>query len=260
MKSSPEILSSYATTAKAKTTLPIWKLILSGAFAGFFIALGGLGSQVAATAIGGTAGKLVGACVFPVGLFLVVTVGVELFTGNCLLVAPWFRESGSTQRTVKGVGILKNWLFVYLGNFVGGFLLALAVVNSNMDKMFDGALGQAMMSAAASKMAIDPVEAVIKAILCNVLVCLAVWVAMGSTSLGGKAIAVFAPVMLFVLCGFEHSVANMYFIPTGLFLGAEGSVGSFLINNLLPVTIGNIFGGAVIVGGGVWALYAKHEK
>ena len=109
-------------------------------------------------------------------------------------------------------------------------------------------------------MALDPVEAVIKAILCNILVCLAVWVAMGSSSLGGKAVAVFAPVMLFVLCGFEHSVANMYFIPTGLFLGAEGSVGSFLINNLLPVTIGNIFGGAVIVGGGVWALYAGRRK
>ena len=257
MKTSPEILVSYATTAKAKTTLPIWKMILSGIFAGFFIALGGLGSQVAATAIGGTAGKLIGACVFPVGLFLVVTVGVELFTGNCLLVAPWF---GNGERPVKGVGILKNWLFVYLGNFIGGLLLALAVVYSNMDKMFDGALGSTMMGAAASKMAIDPVEAVIKAILCNVLVCLAVWVAMGSSSLGGKAIAVFAPVMLFVLCGFEHSVANMYFIPTGLFLGAEGSVGSFLINNLLPVTIGNIFGGAVIVGGGVWAMYAKHGK
>ena len=257
MKSSPEILTSYATVAKNKTTMPIWKLLLSGAFAGFFIALGGLGSQVAATAIGGTAGKLVGACVFPVGLFLVVTVGVELFTGNCLLVAPWF---GNSDGQVKGTGILKNWLFVYIGNFIGGWLLATAVVYSNMDKMFDGALGQTMASAASSKMALDPVEAVIKAILCNILVCLAVWVAMGSSSLGGKAVAVFAPVMLFVLCGFEHSVANMYFIPTGLFLGAEGSVGSFLINNLLPVTIGNIFGGAVIVGGGVWALYAGRRK
>ena len=155
-------------------------------------------------------------------------------------------------------GILKNWFFVYIGNFIGGLLLALAVYFGHINKMFDGALGDTMMSTAASKMAIDPVEAVIKAILCNILVCLAVWIAMGSADLGGKAIAVFAPVMLFVLCGFEHSVANMYFIPTGLLLGAEGDIGGFLINNLLPVTIGNILGGSLVVGCGVWSLY--HAK
>ena len=137
-------------------------------------------------------------------------------------------------------------------------MLALAVFFGHMDRMFEGSLGDTMMSAASAKMALDPTEAVIKAILCNILVCLAVWVAMGSTSLGGKAVACFAPVMLFVLCGFEHSIANMYFIPTGLFLGAEGDIGAFLLNNLLPVTIGNILGGALIVGGGIWVLY--HPK
>ncbi|MEE3467583.1 MAG: formate/nitrite transporter family protein [Eubacterium sp.] len=252
MKPSPEILSNYEQTARTKTSMPAWKLVLSGIFAGFFIALGGLGSQVASVAIGGTAGKLAGACVFPVGLFLVVTVGVELFTGNCLLPAPWLSRKTTG---VKMAGILKNWLFVYIGNFIGGMLLALSVYYGHINKMFDGALGDTMMSAAASKMALDPAEAVIKAILCNILVCLAVWVAMGSTSAGGKAIACFAPVMLFVLCGFEHSVANMYFIPTGLLLGAEGDIGAFLINNLLPVTIGNIIGGSIVVGGGVWALH-----
>lgn len=254
MKPSTEILKNYEITAQGKTSLTAMRMILSGIFAGFFIALGGLGSQVAATAVGGTAGKAVGACVFPVGLFLVVTVGVELFTGNCLLVAPWF--SRKTTK-VKFTGILKNWLLVYIGNFLGGLLLSCAVYFGHIDRMFDNALGQTMIGAATSKMAIDPVEAIIKAILCNILVCLAVWVAMGSTSLGGKAIAVFAPVMLFVLCGFEHSVANMYFIPTGLFLGAEGCIGDFLLNNLLPVTIGNIIGGSVIVGGGIWALYRE---
>ena len=255
MKPSSEILAAYETTARNKTTLPTWKLILSGIFAGLFIALGGLGSQIASVAVGGTAGKLVGACVFPVGLFLVVTVGAELFTGNCLLPAPWLNRKTTG---VKMGGILKNWFFVYIGNFIGGLLLALAVYFGHINKMFDGALGDTMMSTAASKMAIDPVEAVIKAILCNILVCLAVWIAMGSADLGGKAIAVFAPVMLFVLCGFEHSVANMYFIPTGLLLGAEGDIGGFLINNLLPVTIGNILGGSLVVGCGVWSLY--HAK
>ena len=252
MKSSSEILSNYEAVARNKTTLPVYKMILSGIFAGLFIALGGLGSQIASVAVGGTAGKVVGACVFPVGLFLVVTVGVELFTGNRLLPAPWLNRK-TTAVTMSG--ILKNWLLVYIGNFIGGLLLALAVFYGHIDRMFDGALGDTMMSTAAAKMSLDPTEAVIKAILCNILVCLAVWVAMGSGSLGGKAVAVFAPVMLFVLCGFEHSIANMYFIPTGLCLGAEGDIGAFLLNNLLPVTIGNILGGALIVGGGIWALY-----
>ena len=136
--------------------------------------------------------------------------------------------------------------------------MALAAVYGHLDTMFDGALGDAMRSTAVSKMGLNPTEAIIRAILCNILVCLAVWVAMGSTSLGGKAIAVFAPVMLFVLCGFEHSVANMYFIPTGLFLGADGDVGTFLLNNLLPVTIGNLIGGSLIVGGGLAFLF--HPK
>ncbi|MBO6108397.1 MAG: formate/nitrite transporter family protein [Eubacterium sp.] len=254
MKPSKEILAGYQNTAAAKTSLSALKMIISGIFAGFFIALGGLGSQVAATAIGGSAGKLVGACVFPVGLFLVVCVGVELFTGNCLLVIPLFggKSSGSHP---GAAAVLKNWIFVYIGNFIGGLLLAAGVYFSHMETMFDGALGQTMTSAASSKMTLDPVSAIIKATLCNILVCLAVWVAMGAADAMGKFIAVFLPVMLFVLCGFEHSVANMYFIPTGLMLGAEGSVVDFLLRNLLPVTIGNIIGGALIVGGGISYLY-----
>lgn len=256
MKPSSEILTGYENTARVKMGLPVYKMLISGLFAGLFIALGGLGSQMASTAIGGTAGKLAGACVFPVGLFLVVTVGVELFTGNCLLPAPWMNRK---QTQVKMSGILKNWLFVYIGNFIGSMLLSLAVFYGHMDRLFDGALGEAMKSAATAKMGIDPLEAVIKAILCNILVCLAVWIAMGTPETGGKAIACFAPVMLFVLCGFEHSVANMYFIPTGLLLGAEGSISDFLIGNLLPVTIGNIIGGAVIVGGGVSVLFKRNQ-
>ncbi|MBR6230056.1 MAG: formate/nitrite transporter family protein [Eubacterium sp.] len=255
MKPSSEILLNYEQVARNKTGLSIPKMLISGAFAGFFIALGGLGSQVASTAVGGTAGKLASACVFPIGLFLVVTVGVELFTGNCLLPAPWLNRS-TTQ--VKLSGIIKNWFFVYIGNFIGGFLMAAAVYLGKVDAMFDGALGETMRGAAVSKIGLDPVEAIVRGILCNILVCLAVWVAMGSTSVGGKAIACFAPVMLFVLCGFEHSVANMYFIPTGFFLHSGGDIVQFLINNLLPVTIGNIIGGSFVVGGGIWFLF--HPK
>lgn len=251
MKTSEEILISYEAAACKKTEMAAWKMVLSGVLAGLFIALGGLGSQMAQTAIGGTAGRIVGACVFPVGLFLVVTVGVELFTGNCLLPAPWLNR-GKTQ--VKLSGILKNWIFVYIGNFIGSFLLSLMVVGGHIDTMLDNKLGETMINTATSKMSLCLPDAIIRGILCNILVCLAVWVAMGCAELGGKAIAVILPVMLFVLCGFEHSVANMYFIPTGLLLGASGSIGDFLINNLLPVTLGNIIGGAGFLSVCLWGL------
>lgn len=251
MKNSKEMLVAYQTTAEKKTSLSIFKMILSGVFAGVFIGLGGLGSQIASTATGGAVGRLAGACVFPVGLFLVVTIGVELFTGNCLLVIPWFSGMINKNNTIKISSILKNWLFVYIGNFIGSLILAIFIYFSGLGTLFDGGLTQTSVSAASAKIALSPAEAIIRGLLCNFLVCLAVWVAMMADDAIGKAIAVFAPVMLFVLCGFEHSVANMYFIPLGIMYDSSISVVEFLLNNLLPVTIGNIIGGAICVGGGL---------
>ena len=247
MKTSQEMYAAYGGIVKKKISMPILRMLLSGVFAGLFIGLGGLGSQVASTAIGGGLGRFVGACVFPVGLFMVVMVGVELFTGNCLMVIPWF--AGEDDVTIGG--ILKNWLFVYIGNFIGGVVLALSIYYSGLGELFDGGLAQTAAGAAAMKIGLTPVQAIIRGVFCNILVCLAVWMAMQAQTVCGKAIAVFAPVMLFVLCGFEHSVANMYFIPLGILCDGGLSVGDFLLYNLLPVTVGNIIGGSVAVGGGL---------
>ena len=253
MKSSQEVFEAYTGVVKNKISMPIIKMLISGIFAGLFIGLGGVGSQVASTAIGGGLGRFVGACVFPVGLFMVVTVGVELFTGNCMLVIPWF--AGGKDVTIGG--ILKNWIVVYIGNFIGGLLLALSIYYSGLGNLFDGGLSQTAAGAAAMKIGLSPVEAIIRGVFCNILVCLAVWIAMQAQTVFGKAMAVFGPVMLFVLCGFEHSVANMYFVPLGILYDQGLSVADFLLCNLLPVTLGNIIGGSVVVGGGLRILAKK---
>ena len=249
MKTSQELFTAYIGIVQKKISMPALKMVLSGIFAGIFIGLGGLGSQIASTAIEGGFGRFIGACIFSVGLFMVVTVGVELFTGNCMMVIPWF-----AGEQVFFKGIFKNWVFVYIGNFIGGLLLALAIYYSDLGSLFNGGLAKTAVSMSVAKVDLSPVEAIIRGILCNFLVCLAVWIAMQAQTVGAKAIAVLAPVMLFVLCGFEHSVANMYFIPLGIMFNPVIGVGDFLLYNLLPVTLGNIIGGSVIVGGGLRVL------
>ncbi|MCR4605334.1 MAG: formate/nitrite transporter family protein [Eubacterium sp.] len=258
MKTSKEVYDGYAQVALGKTTMHPLKMVISGIFAGAFIAMGGLGSQIASSAIGGAGGKVVGACVFPIGLFLVVTIGVELFTGNCLLTIPAY--SKHLQPKVKFSGVLTNWLFVYIGNFIGSLLVALAVYYGGTGGLFDGKLSETAMAAAASKISLPFEQALIRGIMCNILVCLAVWVAMEAKSVPGKAIAVFGPVMLFVAAGFEHSVANMYFVPLGMLYDQSLSMGDFFLNNLLPVTLGNIVGGALIVSGGLSIILKPAKK
>lgn len=254
MKNAAEVTASYLSVGEAKTGMPAWKQFLSGIFAGAFIALGGLGSQVAALAAP-EAGKLAGACVFPVGLTLVVIVGTELFTGNCLLSIPWLAGK------VRLSAVLRNWLFVYLGNLVGGLFIAATANLGHVYGMMDGALLTAVMNTAKTKAALSWGDSFLRGILCNILVCLAVWLAMSATEAPGKIIGLFLPVMLFVLCGFEHSVANMYFIPAGMIAGAlngtEAPGFAALLNNLIPVTLGNIVGGSVCIGAAFWLLYGK---
>ena len=181
-----------------------------------------------------------------------VTIGVELFTGNCLLAIPVFDRG--LQPKVKLSEVLVNWLLVYIGNFIGSLLVALAVFYGGTGKLFEGKLSETAMAAANAKLSLPFDQALIRGIMCNILVCLAVWVAMEAKSVPGKAIAVFGPVMLFVAAGFEHSVANMYFIPLGMLYDNTIGIGTFLLHNLLPVTLGNIVGGAIVVGGGLTIL------
>ena len=272
MLSSKEIARKWEGIAAGKAALPWFKCLLLGMLAGMFIAFGALGSTVAAAGIEGTLGKFIGACVFPTGLILVVMAGAELFTGNCLMAGP------ASNGKVKWPGVLKNWGLVYLGNMIGAHLMAWLVAGSGF--LANESVGSAFYAIAYAKCNLPFGEALLRGVCCNILVCGAVWMASGADSAGGKAACCFFPVMLFVLCGFEHSVANMFYLRLGLLLSSElmlpqttlsifnvsivnmlevyrntVHVQSYLLNNLLPVTLGNIIGGA-----GLAVIYAKVYK
>ena len=245
-----EVAKVVASVGEKKADLPWWKMIILGMFAGAFIALAGVGATFANVYVG----KIAGALVFPAGLAMVVVAGSELFTGNNLMVIGLFDRRFGPGRLVK------NWILVFFGNLLGAVAIAGLVAVSGV---FD-AISDTVMATASAKVNFGFAEAMIRGVLCNFLVCIAVWMAFAADSVGGKIAAVFLPIMLFVLCGFEHSVANMFYVPAGMFMASlEGAVGpsvaGFLVGNLLPVTLGNIIGGAIFVGGGYYLTYLKKK-
>jgi formate/nitrite transporter len=242
-----------------------------GILAGAYIGFGGLLSTTVtfdtAAKWGLGISKILGGAAFSVGLMLVVIAGAELFTGNNLMV------SSVMSREITFGTMAKRWGIVYLANFIGSILVVLLFYYSGLWKTADGALGVAAVKVAYNKVNLSFSEALWRGIGCNWLVCLAVWMALAARQIIGKIFAIFFPIMAFVAIGFEHSVANMYFIPTGILLvygaGISGIQGidlsalnwiSFLWNNLLPVTIGNIIGGAVFVGMSYWGAYLRPTK
>lgn len=244
MLGASEIADNYITVAKAKTAQKWYKALVLAVLAGVFIAFGAAVSTAAAVGFTGGAAAAVKGAVFPVGLILVVLCGAELFTGNCLLISP------VVERKIKFSGMLKNWGIVYLGNLIGGVLIAVLVTTSGV---LNDATSAAVLATAAAKSTMNFGEALLRGILCNMLVCLAVWAAMSSKSAAGKILAVYLPVFAFVACGFEHSVANMYYLTAGLIQNALTgastaglSLGNALLYCLLPSTLGNIIGGGVI--------------
>ena len=259
MNSPAEIAANYVKIGTGKTRLSVPHMLVLGILAGAFIAFGALASQVAAASVPlASVARIVTAAVFPIGLMMVLVAGSELFTGNCLLVIPVLQKEASVS------GMLRNWLFVYLGNLIGGLLVALAATYSHVYSLYDGQLAAAVVNAASAKVGLSFGDALIRGILCNVMVCIAVWVSFAAKELAGKILALALPVFLFVLCGFEHCVANMYYIPAGMMAASEYgltaealTMGGFLFKNLLPVTLGNIIGGAGIVGCGYWYVYLK---
>ena len=240
--------------------------ILAGAYIGFGAALATLVAHDAAAWMGvGVAQVLTGA-VFSVGLILVVIAGAELFTGNNLVIASVLaRESGP-------MSVLGRWGVVYAANFIGSVLLAFIMYESGLWKMASGAVGAKAVAIAVAKVNLSFTEAFFRGVGCNWLVCLAVWMALSAKEIAGKVLVIFFPIMAFVALGYEHCVANMYFIPLGLFLKAAGAVtaaagdlasltwGRFLLANLVPVTLGNIVGGAVFVGCAYWWAYVAKGK
>ena len=249
-----------------KTTSPWLSVLVLGILAGAYIGFGGMLATTVSFDMAGHLGvgftKFMAGAVFSLGLMLVIIAGAELFTGNNLMI------SSAIAREITFGRMLERWGLVYVANFVGSILIALLFVFSGLWKLSDGALGAAAVKIAYGKVNLPFIQALLRGIGCNWLVCLAVWMALAARQTVGKIFAIFFPIMGFVALGFEHSVANMYFIPTGIFLRAFGRIAApagvapeslswlgFLWKNLLPVTIGNIIGGAVFVGMSYWSAY-----
>ena len=262
-----EIMIKQSEGSVAKATGSAGKLFALAMLAGAFIALGAQGSLMASFNLTSDPatfgiGKVVMGAVFPVGLMMVVLCGAELFTGNCLMI------TGILDKRIKVSGMLRNWGIVYVGNFVGAIIIVLCIAYSGLWDSGAGLLGAVTVKTAIGKCSLSFGRAVVLGIFCNFLVCLAVWMAAGSQETIGKIFAIWFVIGLFIISGFEHSVANMYFIPAGMIaagndayvtmLGLDTSslsVFGFLIRNLLPVTIGNIIGGSFFVGAVYWGCY-----
>ena len=244
----------------AKAALPLRRLVPLGMLAGAFIGFGAMFATVVTADTGITPGiaKLLGGVVFSLGLVLVVVGGAELFTGNTLIVMAY------ASRKVTARQVLRNWGVVYVSNFVGAAGVAALVAMSGRMGSGAGSVGDRALAIAEAKGGVHFGEAIVSGVLANVLVCLAVWMTMSAHILIDKVAVIVPPIAAFVAAGFEHSVANMYFFPVALFHGATDAQPhvawhTFLVHNLLPVTIGNVLGGAVLVGLVYWFVYLRHR-
>ena len=258
MISPKQIAANFISVGINKTSLPTCKMFALGVFAGIFIALAGAGSAIASCTITDPSlARFVNALVFPAGLVMVILAGSELFTGNSLIII------SVLTKDVRISAMIKNWMVVFIGNFIGSMFIVLTFVYGHVPSMFQEGLAQAMVASATAKATLPFMDAFLRGILCNILVCIAVWVAAASTQAHGKIIALYLPIVVFVLCGFEHCIANMFCIPAGLLVSAEYAITSplltwsaFFITNLIPVTLGNILGGCMI-GAGYWYIYLR---
>ncbi len=224
-----------------------------GILAGAFIAFGGMFYTLVMTGnpFGLGPARMLGGIAFSLGLILVVVGGAELFTGNNLIVMAW------ADRKVTSAALLRNWSLVYVGNFIGSVATAVIVAYSGTLEIGNGAVAATAIKIAQGKVALDPMQAFLRGILCNALVCLAVWLTFAAHHVMGKIMAIIFPIAAFVALGFEHCIANMYLIPVAMLIGADGVTISGLIGNLVPVTLGNIVGGSVFVALVYWLIYLR---
>ncbi|MEY4176417.1 MAG: hypothetical protein RI900_3582 [Actinomycetota bacterium] len=244
----------------AKAALPLQRLVPLGVLAGAFIALGANFSQVVTsdTSLSPAIRAVLGGLVFSLGLILVVVSGAELFTGNTLIVIAF------AGRKVRAAALLRNWCVVYLSNLAGAVSVAALVNWSGRLDAGKGELAARVLATAEAKGSLPWGNALVSGILANALVCLAVWMTLSARTLTDKVVVIVPPITAFVAAGFEHSIANMYFFPVALFHGADAdhphiSWTGFLWHNLVPVTLGNVVGGAVLVGLVYWFVYLRHR-
>lgn len=255
-----------------KAEMSLINLFALSILAGAFVALGAIFSTTIASGATGVLPygltRLLVGITFCLGLILVIVGGAELFTGNNLIVMAW--ASGK----VSSVALLRNWAVVYLGNFVGSLGTAILLFTSKQYTFGGGSVGVTALSIANGKMHYDFIQAIALGALCNALVCLAIWLTFSARSTMDKIAAIIFPITAFVTAGFEHSIANMYFVPIALlikrfdsaFVATSGldlstlTWSTFLLNNLLPVTIGNIIGGVLLVAAVYWAVFLRQRR
>ena len=267
-----EIADFTVNVGVKKAALTITNQFVLGVLAGAFIAFGAQAANITTHTISDIGiAKLIGGLIFPAGLMLVLMAGAELFTGNSLMII------ALAERRITLPQLLRSWLVVYAGNFAGSVLVALLISWSGQLNYTGGLLGGVTLKAGAGKVSLSFGQAFTLGVLCNWLVCLAVWMSFGAKDGISKAVCVFFPIWLFVASGFEHSIANMYYIPAGILaksaytakaleLGvSQAAIDSLnwctmFTRNLLPVTLGNILGGAGFVGCVYWFVYLSGRK
>ena len=255
----------------AKGKLPAADSLILSMLAGSFIGLGAAFATLTTTSpeMGFGPAKILGGVSFSLGLILVVVAGAELFTGNNLVAMAWASRLITTRQ------VLRNWTLVYLGNFVGSVGTAVLVYYSGTWALGGHGVGANALAIAAAKCDLTWVEAFFRGILCNALVCLAVWLSQSARSTTDKILAIIWPITAFVAMGFEHCIANMYFIPLGILLKGNPEIMTVLgqapasmdglgwggmVGNLVPVTLGNIVGGTLMVAGVYWFAYLRNEE
>jgi len=265
-----QMIRRLEDTYVAKTSRDSLSTALLGILAGFFIGLGAVFCTLVTTDIGlgFGLGKLLGGLAFSLGLILVVVAGAELFTGNALIIAPWL----STR--VSGSALLRNWAIVYFANFAGALILVAILYHAQFWALNGYGVGANALMIASGKTSLAFIPALCRGILCNVLVCLAVWMCLSARSVTQKTLAIVFPITAFVACGFEHSIANMFFIPMGIAMAGQAEVVQAaglpasqianvnilgLVYNLVPVTIGNIIGGTS-VGIIYWLIFLRKQR
>lgn len=270
-KKMSDVLNDNMKIYQQKTSYPLAKLILLGIFAGMFIAIGASSSSAAVYGIANTGvAKTLAGCIFPVGLIMVIIAGGDLFTGDCLIFL------GVLNKKAKMISMIKVLIVVFLSNLIGSLIIVFLVNQAGQLDYGSAALGGAAIKTAYGKLNLSFFKAFTSAIMCNILVCLAVLLAAAASDVNGKIWACFFPILAFVIGGYEHCVANMYYIPAGLLaktsdtyynaaieagLTAEQigsmSISGMFINNLIPVTLGNMVGGMIFVA---LPLYLIHKK
>lgn len=257
-----EIARRVEEVGVAKARLPLLQTAMLGVMAGAFIALGALYYTLVASdaSLGFAATRIAGGVCFSLGLLLVVVAGAELFTGNNLLAMAW------AAGRISAAEVLRNWAVVCAANLAGAAVIAILVWLSGHAQMNGGAVGATVLKIAAAKAALPAWQAFFLGVLCNILVCMAVWMAMAGRSVVDKAVAIVFPISAFVAAGFEHSIANMYYFPLALLLKADGAAlpagGEAItlvamLENLGPVIAGNIVGGSVLVAMVYWVIYLR---